>query len=87
MSLSFSQIQQAWQVQDPSLVDKLCTLATQADAIPETPTPEHELTFDRFLDKIFSHQFREQHPDVQFAERVAMIAKLEVMAAHTLEPF
>lgn len=78
MSLSFSQIQQAWQVQDPSLVDKLCTLATQADAIPETPTPEHELTFDRFLDKIFSHQFREQHPDVQFAERVAMIAKLEV---------
>lgn len=78
MSLSFSQIQQAWQVQDPSLVDKLCTLATQADAIPEIPTPEHELTFDRFLDKIFSHQFREQHPDVQFAERVAMIAKLEV---------
>jgi BRCT domain type II-containing protein len=78
MSLSFSQIQQAWQVQDPSLVDKLCTLATQAEAIPETPIPEHELTFDRFLDKIFSHQFREQHPDVQFAERVAMIAKLEV---------
>ncbi len=77
MSLSFSQIQQAWQAQDPSLVDKLCTLATQADAIPETPIPEHELTFDRFLDKIFSHQFREQHPEVQFAERVAMIVKLE----------
>lgn len=77
MSLSFSQIQQAWQAQDPSLVDKLCTLATQADAFPETPIPEHELTFDRFLDKIFSHQFREQHPEVQFAERVAMIAKLE----------
>ena len=77
MSLSFSQIQQAWQAQDPSLVDKLCTLATQADAIPETPIPEHELIFDRFLDKIFSHQFREQHPEVQFAERVAMIAKLE----------
>ncbi|GAF55450.1 hypothetical protein JCM18901_1096 [Psychrobacter sp. JCM 18901] len=77
MSLSFSQIQQAWQAQDPSLVDKLCTLATQADAIPETPIPEHELTFDRFLDKIFSHQFREQYPEVQFAERVAMIAKLE----------
>jgi len=77
MSLSFSQIQQAWQAQDPSLVDKLCTLATQADAIPEIPIPEHELTFDRFLDKIFSHQFREQNPEVQFAERVAMIAKLE----------
>ena len=77
MSLSFSQIQQAWQAQEPSLVNKLCTLATQADAIPETPIPEHEFTFDRFLDKMFSHQFREQHPEVQFAERVAMIAKLE----------
>ncbi|MGO2277476.1 MULTISPECIES: BRCT domain-containing protein [unclassified Psychrobacter] len=77
MSLSFSQIQQAWQAQDPSLVDKLCTLATQADAIPETPIPERELTFDRFLDKILSHQFREKNPEVQFAERVAMIAKLE----------
>ena len=77
MSLSFSQIQQAWLVQDPSLVNKLYSLATQADAIPEAPIPEHELTFDRFLDKIFSHQFRQQHPEVQFAERVAMIAKLE----------
>lgn len=77
MSLSFAQIQQAWQVQDPSLVDKLCLLATQVDNIPETPIPEHELTFERFLDKIFSHQFREQNPEVQFAERVAMIAKLE----------
>ncbi|MBH0095533.1 BRCT domain-containing protein [Psychrobacter sp. NZS113] len=77
MSLSFAQIQQAWQVQDPSLVDKLCLLATQVDDIPESPIPEHELTFERFLDKILSHQFREQNPEVQFAERVAMIAKLE----------
>ena len=52
-------------------------LATQVDDIPETPIPERELTFDRFLDKILSHQFREQNPEVQFAERVAMIAKLE----------
>jgi len=77
MSLSFSQIQQAWQAQDPSLVDKLCTLATQADDLPKIPIPEHELTFDRFLDKILSRKFREQSPEVQFAERVAMIAKLE----------
>ena len=91
MSLSFAQIQQAWQAQDPSLVDKLCLLATQVDDIPESPIPEHELTFDRFLDKIFSHQFREQHPEVQFAERVAMIVKLEAnegkMAARILELF
>ncbi|MBH0065225.1 BRCT domain-containing protein [Psychrobacter sp. SZ93C1] len=77
MSLSFAQIQQAWHAQDPSLVDKLCLLATQVDDVPESPIPEHELTFERFLDKILSHQFREQNPEVQFAERVAMIAKLE----------
>ena len=77
MSLSFAQIQQAWHAQDPSLVDKLCLLTTQIDDIPESPIPEHELTFERFLDKILSHQFREQNPEVQFAERVAMIAKLE----------
>ena len=77
MSLSFAQIQQAWQAQDPSLVDKLCLLATQVDAIPESPIPENELTFERFLDKILSYQFREQNPEAQFAQRVAMIAKLE----------
>lgn len=77
MSLSFAQIRQAWQVQDPSLVDKLCLLASQSDVIAESPIPEHELTFERFLNKILSHQFRTQHPEVQFAERVAMIATLE----------
>lgn len=77
MNLSFAQVQHAWQVQDPSLVDKLCMLATQQDTMPESPIPEHELTFERFLDKILSVTFREQHPDMQFVERVAMIATLE----------
>ncbi len=77
MSLSFAQVQHAWQVQDPSLVDKLCLLATQQDATPESPIPEHELTFERFLNKALSHSFRKQAPEVQFAERVAMIAILE----------
>ncbi len=77
MSLSFAQIQHAWQVQDPSLVDKLCLMTTQQDIIPESPIPEHELTFERFLDKALSEKFRQQPPEVQFAERVAMIATLE----------
>ena len=60
------------------MVDKLYILATQVDDIPETPIPERELTFDRFLDKIpFKSSVSEQNPEVQFAERVAMIAKLE----------
>ena len=77
MSLSFSQIQQAWRVQDPRLVDKLYVLATQQDEVIHAPIPEHELTFERFLDKVLSHQFRQQHPEVQFAERVSMLATLE----------
>ena len=77
MSLSFAHIQHAWQVQDPSLVDKLYLLATQQDPKPDAPIPEHELTFERFLAKILSDEFRQRQPEVQFAERVAMIATLE----------
>ena len=77
MSLSFKQIQHAWQVQDPSLVEKLCLLAQQPDPLPESPIPDDELTFGRFLNKIMSYSFREQHLEVQFAERVAMMATVE----------
>ncbi|WP_230661594.1 BRCT domain-containing protein [Psychrobacter sp. I-STPA10] len=77
MTLTFSQVSHAWQVQDPTLVDKLLTLASQPDPTIDKPIPEDELTFERFLSKIFSVEFREKHPEVQFAERVAMIAKLE----------
>ena len=77
MSLSFAHIQQAWHAQNPNLVDMLSLLATQTDSKPDAPIPEHELSFERFLDKILSTEFRNQHPEVQFAERVAMIATLE----------
>ena len=69
MSLSFEHIQHAWQVQDPSLVEKLCLLAQQPD-----PLSESTIAFERFLNKILSYSFRQQHPEIQFAERVAMIA-------------
>ena len=77
MSLSFEHIQHAWQVQDPSLVEKLCLLAQQPDPLSELPIPDDELTFERFLNKILSYSFRQQHPEIQFAERVAMIATVE----------
>jgi hypothetical protein len=77
MSLSFAQIQHAWQVQDPNLVEKLCLLAQQPDPPADSPLPDDELTFERFLNKILSYTFRTQPEEVQFAERVAMIAKLE----------
>lgn len=77
MTLTFSQVSHAWQVQDPTLVDKLLTLSSQPDPIINRPIPENELTFEKFLNKIFSFDFRTKHPEVQFAERMAMIAKLE----------
>ena len=77
MSLSFEQIQHAWQVQDPSLVEKLCLLSQQPDPLPESPISEDELTFERFLHKVLSYSFREQPPEAQFAERVAIMAVLE----------
>lgn len=77
MSYTFAQIQHAYQVQDPALVDMLVALSAQPDPTPTAPIPEDELTFERFLKLIFSPDFRQKHPEVQFAERVAMIAKLE----------
>lgn len=77
MSLSFEHIQHAWQVQDPSLVEKLCLLAQQPDPLSESTIADDELTFERFLNKILSYSFRQQHPEIQFAERVAMIATVE----------
>ncbi|MFW2176510.1 MULTISPECIES: BRCT domain-containing protein [unclassified Moraxella] len=77
MSDRFQQIQHAYTVQDPALIDKLLLLCYQPDPAPTTPIPDDELTFERFLAKIFSYEFRQKHPEVQFAERIAMIAKLE----------
>lgn len=77
MSLSFAHIQHAWRVQDPSLVAMLCTLAIQPDATPKSSIADDALTFERFLHKIFSETFREQTAEIQFAQRLAMMATLE----------
>ena len=77
MPYSFAHIQRAWSVQDPQLVGMMMALAHQADAAPKQPIPDDELTFERFLSKIFAASFREQDAEVQFAQRLAMIATLE----------
>lgn len=77
MNYQFAQILHAWKTKNPTLVDMLVALTQQPDPEPISPIPDDELTFERFLQKIFSNEFRQKHPDVQFAERVAMIAKLE----------
>lgn len=77
MSYHFEQIKHAYQVQDPTLIDMLLAVCQQPDPIVTTPIPDNELTFEKFLEKIFSAEFRAKHPDVQFAERLAMITQLE----------
>lgn len=77
MRYSFEQVLNAYRAQDPNLVAMLVALSQQPDPTPTAPIPEEELTFERFLSKIFSPEFRKKHPEVQFAERVAMIARLE----------
>lgn len=77
MSYQFEQIKHAYQVQDPTLIDMLLAMCQQPDPKITTPIPDDELTFEKFLEKIFSLEFRAKHPDVRFAERLAMIATLE----------
>lgn len=77
MSNGFQQVLQAWNVQDPALVDMLVALTKEPDPKPTKPISDDELTFERFLQTIFHWSFKAKHPNVQFAERVAMIAKLE----------
>ena len=77
MSYRFQQIQHAYQVQDPSLVDMLMALSQQPDPVLMTLIPKMGLTFERFYPIFLAAEFRQKHPEVQFAERVAMIAKLE----------
>ena len=64
MSYRFQQIQHAYQVQDPILVDMLMALSQQPDPVLMTLIPEDELTFERFLSNIFSCEFRQKHPEV-----------------------
>lgn len=77
MNPTFDSILQAWKVQDPTLIQRLVLLASTPEPTPDIAIRDEELTFERFLQQIFSSEFRSKHPDVQFAERVAMIAQLE----------
>ncbi|GAA0314663.1 BRCT domain-containing protein [Psychrobacter aestuarii] len=87
MYLSFSYIYQAWQAEDPNLIEKLDQLARQPDAPRDTPLPDDVLTFERFLATIFAPEFRALPPEVQFAKRVELMAQLESAdGSYTLPP-
>ncbi|MGB0845848.1 MAG: BRCT domain-containing protein [Thiolinea sp.] len=77
MHLTFATVQHAWEVKDPALVDYLVQLAQQGRPEPEQAIRDEALTFDRFLQHIFSTSFREQPAETQKAYRQQQIALLE----------
>ncbi len=84
MMYTLYDIQHAWQQQDPLLVDYLVSMVSQPDPVPEQPLPDEALTFQRFLDQIFSAEFRAQPDEVQFSTRLAKLAELETSQAYPL---
>lgn len=84
MMYTLHDIQQAWQQQDPLLVDYLVSLLDQPEAIPKQPLPAEILTFQRFLEEILSATFRAQPDEVQLSERLAKLAILESSQTHPL---
>lgn len=77
MHLSLSDIEQAWALKDPNLVDYIVALAKQDDPEPEQPIRDEALTFDRFLQVIFSWEFRQKSAEEQKAYRVEQLSLLE----------
>ncbi len=77
MQLKISDIEQAWELKDPALVDSIIALAHQADPEPEKPIRDEALTFDRFIKTIFSRQFRQKTAAEQRAWRIEQLRLLE----------
>ena len=73
MHLSLSDIEQAWELKDPNLVDYIVALAKQADPELAQPLRDEALTFDRFLQVIFSWDFRQKSAEEQKTYRVEQL--------------
>ena len=77
MYLTLLDVQKAWQLKDPNLIDYILHLSTQEEPEPETPIREEALTFTGFIQTIFSYSFREKTPEEQRAYRVTTLKQLE----------
>ncbi|PIE00053.1 MAG: hypothetical protein CSA79_05520, partial [Thiothrix nivea] len=86
MHLTYATIQRAWEVKDPALVDYIVELAAQGRPEPDTPVRDEALTFDRFLQHIFSTEFREQPAATRKAYRQEQLARLEAEDAEVPLP-
>lgn len=77
MSLTLSDIEQAWELKDPDLVNYIVALAKQEDPEPEQPLRDEALTFDRFLKTIFNWDFSQKSPEEQKSYRIEQLRLLE----------
>lgn len=77
MQLTLSDIEKAWASKDPALVDYIITLASQPDPVPDKPIRSEALTFQKFLNTIFSPSFLAKPTEEQQAWRVEQMRLLE----------
>ena len=86
MYVSLFDIEQAWALKDPDLVKYIVALADQEDLEPEQPIRDEALTFERFLQTIFSGEFSQKDPEEQKAYRIEQLRLLESDEAEVALP-
>ena len=77
MQLTLSDIEKAWASKDPALVDYIVALASATDPVLDTPIRDEALTFQKFLNTIFSPSFLAKKPEEQQAWRIEQMRLLE----------
>lgn len=77
MQLTLSDIEKAWALKDPALVDYMLALATQPDLPSDKPIRAEAPTFQKFVNTIFSYNFLQKTPEAQKAWRLEQIRLLE----------
>ena len=77
MYLTILDLQKAWQLKDPNLINYILQISQQEEPEPHSPIREDALTFDKFIQTIFSYQFREKPEEEQKAYRIETLRLLE----------
>lgn len=77
MQLTLSDIEKAWALKDPALVDYIVALASTPDPVPDTPIRVEALTFQKFLNTLSNPSFLAKPPAEQQAWRMEQMRLLE----------
>lgn len=77
MPITISDIEKAWALKDLALVNYIVSLASHPDPEPDTPIRAEALTFQTFLNTIFSYSFLQKTPEEQKAWRIEQMTLLE----------